>query len=127
MNQLLGDKAATADWSFLWELLLQRLPSNVRIVLAAATKESDDLETIAALADKIGEVATPTVNAIETTPLLAEVEQLRSQISELQSLVQSLQRPPRSCSKSRPRDSRQRSASPTPFSLCSQGNDPARR
>ena len=53
MNQLLGDKAATADRSFLRELFLQRLPLNVCMVLVAATKESDDLETIAALADKI--------------------------------------------------------------------------
>uniref|UniRef100_A0A1X7VT60 Uncharacterized protein n=1 Tax=Amphimedon queenslandica TaxID=400682 RepID=A0A1X7VT60_AMPQE len=88
------------------------------MVLAAATKQSDDLETIAALADKIGEVATPTVNSIETPPLLAEVEQKRSRITNLPTLVQSLQRPPRSRSKSRPRDSRQRSASPTPSSLC---------
>ena len=87
------------------------------MVLAAATKESDDLETIATLADKIGEVATPTVNAIETAPLSAEVNNY-SQVSDLQTLVQSLQRPVRSHSKPRARDSRQRSASPTPSSLC---------
>uniref|UniRef100_A0A1X7U2J7 Uncharacterized protein n=1 Tax=Amphimedon queenslandica TaxID=400682 RepID=A0A1X7U2J7_AMPQE len=49
------------------------------MVLAAATKESDDSDTIAALPDKIGEVATPTVHCVETPPLLPEVEQLHSQ------------------------------------------------
>uniref|UniRef100_A0A1X7U4X3 Uncharacterized protein n=1 Tax=Amphimedon queenslandica TaxID=400682 RepID=A0A1X7U4X3_AMPQE len=41
------------------------------MVLVAATKASDDLDTIAALAAKIGKVATPTVNAVET-PVSAE-------------------------------------------------------
>ena len=119
MNQLLGDKAATADRSFLRELFLQRLPLNVRMVLAAATKESDDLETIAALADKISEVATPAVTSVEIPQLSSEVEQLRTQISDLQTLVRSFQRTPRSRSKSKSRDSRQRSASPAPASsLC---------
>ena len=119
MNQLLGDKAATADRSFLCELFLQRLPLNVRMVLAAATKESDDLETIAALADKIGEVATPAVTSVEIPQLSSEVEQLRVQISDLQTLVQSFQRTPHPRSKSKSRDSRQRSASPAPASsLC---------
>uniref|UniRef100_A0A1X7UYN4 Uncharacterized protein n=1 Tax=Amphimedon queenslandica TaxID=400682 RepID=A0A1X7UYN4_AMPQE len=66
------------------------------MVLATTTEESDDLETIAPLAD-----------------MIAEVEHIRSQISDLQTLVQSLQ-----CSKSRPRDSQQHSASPTPAFLC---------
>lgn len=36
MHQLLGDKAATADTAFIRELFLQRLPANVRMVLASA-------------------------------------------------------------------------------------------
>ena len=35
MQQLLGDKAGATDGSFLKELYLQRLPSNVRMVLAS--------------------------------------------------------------------------------------------
>ena len=69
--------------------------------------------------DKIGEVATPTVTSVEIPQLSSEVEQLRTQISDLQTLVQSFQRTPRLHSKSKSRDSRQRSASPAPaFSLC---------
>ena len=50
MKQLLGDKADTADPSFLQELFLQHLPSNARLVLASA-KETKDLESLAALSD----------------------------------------------------------------------------
>ena len=62
MQQLLGDKVGTADVpssSFLRELFLQRLPSNVRMVLAS-TDTSMDLNKLAELADKVMEVATPT-------------------------------------------------------------------
>lgn len=89
MKQLLGDKADTADPSFLRELFLQRLPSNVRMVLASA-KETEDLESLAALADRVAEVSSPSVSAIETTQLSAEVEHLRTEITDLKSLVKSL-------------------------------------
>ena len=89
MQQLLGDKAASADPSFLKELFLQRLPPNVRMVLAS-TKEPEKLEDLASLADRVGEVATPTVSSIQTSQLSSEVEQLRAEIGRLKSLVQSL-------------------------------------
>ena len=38
MNQLLGDKASTTDSTFLRELFLQRLPANVRMVLASTAE-----------------------------------------------------------------------------------------
>ena len=85
MKQLLGDKAATADPSFLRELFLQRLPPAVRMVLAS-TKE-DDLDKLASLADRVAEVATPSVSVIETSQLSAEVEQLRAEIIDLKFLV----------------------------------------
>ena len=89
MQQLLGDKAASADPSFLKELFLQRLPPNVRMVLAS-TKEPEKLEDLASLADRVGELATPTVSSIQTSQLSSEVEQLRAEIGRLKSLVQSL-------------------------------------
>ena len=65
MQQLLGDKLGTGTDanSFLQELFLQRLPSNVRMVLASADP-STTLENLADMADKIMEVSTPTVAAM---------------------------------------------------------------
>ena len=76
MQQLLGDKLGTsADAnSFLKELILQRLPPNVRMVLAS-TDASMDLKKLADMADKVMEVATPTVAAIsDTHPDTSEVK-----------------------------------------------------
>ena len=89
MQQLQGDKAASVDPSLLKELFLQRLPLNVRMVLAS-TKEPEKLEDLASLADRVVEVATPTVSSIQTSQLSSEVEQLRAEIGSLKSLVQSL-------------------------------------
>ena len=88
MQQLLGDKAATADQSFLCQLFLQRLPPNVRMVLAS-TKDNEDLESLASFADKVVEVALPAVNTVKNTELSTEVEQLRSDIAGLKKLVTS--------------------------------------
>ena len=57
MHQLLGDKASTTDSTFLRELFLQRLPANVRMVLAS-TPEPTSLDQLATLADKIMEAVT---------------------------------------------------------------------
>ena len=58
MQQLLGDHLGpTTDNAFLKELFLQRLPSNVRMVLASV--DTTDLAKLADMADKIVEVATP--------------------------------------------------------------------
>ena len=108
MQQLLGDKAATADQSFLRQLFLQRLPPNVRMVLAS-TKDNEDLESLASLADKVVEVASPAVNTVQNTELSTEVEQLRSDIAGLKKLVTS------SLSATRHfRSLRRRSPSPAP-------------
>ena len=114
MRQLLGDKASTADPSFLRGLFLQRLPPNVKMVLAS-TSETEDLEALASLADRVAEVATPTVSTIETSHLSAEVEQLRTEIADLKSLVKSLSShsPPTSTPK-RGRSPRRRTPSPAP-------------
>ena len=53
--------------AFVRELYLQRLSSNVRMVLASA-RPDDPIEELAQIADKIVEVATPLVSAVTTTP-----------------------------------------------------------
>lgn len=76
MQQLLGDRASVADSTFLRELFLQRLPSNVRMVLAA-TSPTTTLDEIAELADKIVEVAAPTISSTTAHPfpeLLTEID-----------------------------------------------------
>ncbi|KAG0444949.1 hypothetical protein HPB47_013189 [Ixodes persulcatus] len=57
MTQLLGDYANTIGDALLRELFIQRLPTNVQMVLATAT--ALDLTGLAALADAVIEVATP--------------------------------------------------------------------
>ena len=91
MQQLLWEKANTTDGSFLCQLFLQRLLSNVRIVLAS-TADTTSIDKLANLADKIMEVATPTssISAVSQSQLSSEMEQLCSQISNLQKLVQRL-------------------------------------
>jgi len=86
MQQLLGDKAQNTDDAFLRELFLQRLPSNVRRVLASTT-DTGNLDDMALLADKIMEVATPapSIAAISTT---SELERLRKEVAELKSMLQ---------------------------------------
>ena len=106
-HQLLGDKAGAIDPSFLRELFLQRLPANVRMILASTT-EGTSLDDLAALADKVMEVSVPTVSAVTTSQLSAEMEQLRSEITDLKELVKSLSL------NSQQRPLKRRSASPAP-------------
>ena len=100
MQQLLGDKLGSADASsFLRQLFLQRLPANIQMVLAS-TDSSMALKKLADLADKVMEVATPTVANISDTrpdpPIAAgvsassEVKQLREEVAHLTELVESL-------------------------------------
>ena len=51
MKQLLGDKATGLDSSFMREIFLQCLPTNVRLVLALTT-EAISLQELATLAKK---------------------------------------------------------------------------
>ena len=67
MQQLLGDAAGpNPDNKFLRKLLHQHLPSQVRIVLASAGEMS--LKVLAQLADKIAEVATPSLSTLNLSP-----------------------------------------------------------
>lgn len=95
MQQLLGDKLGTSTDanSFLRELFLQRLPANVRIVLASADSTTT-LDKLADMADKVMEVAAaPNISAIgDTHPSHTdpEVTKLREEVSRLADLVASL-------------------------------------
>ena len=108
MQQLLGDELGTADDanSFLRELFLQRLPANVRMVLASAD-DSMDLRKLADMADKVMEVATPTVAALSAARPdhidASEIKQLRAEVARLTDLVSSLTTPSRRRSSSRSR------------------------
>ena len=73
MQQLLGDKAGAIDNSVLRELFLQRLPANVRMVLTS-TADQANLENLAQLADKVVEVATPSVVTVSATCFSDEFE-----------------------------------------------------
>lgn len=117
MQQLLGVRASATDNTFLRELFLQRLPTNVRMVLAS-TSATATLEELAELADKVAEVTVPTVAATTVQPfpeLLAEIEHLRSEVQKLQTSVNQLPKQPRSHSLSR---SRHNSPTPRDHTLC---------
>ena len=76
------------------ELFLQRLPPNVRMVLAL-TPDTGNITELAQLADKVMEVAAPSVSGINTH---TEFEQLRQEVAELKIMMQTLQvtsKPPR--------------------------------
>ena len=82
MQQLLGDKASTMDSLFTCSLLLQRLPANIQMVLAS-TPDTADLETFIQLADKIAEVAAPSISVMNTSQLTKELEQLQDEVTSL--------------------------------------------
>ena len=81
------EKANSTDAAFMRELFLQRLPSNVRMVLAS-TPDTGNITELAQLADKVMEVATPSVSGITTT---TELDQLRQEVAKLKTMLRSLQ------------------------------------
>ena len=127
MHQLLGDRAGL-DESFLRELFLQRLPSNVSMVLAA-TPSTTHLQSLAELADRVTEVAAPPVATVTPSgplasqppqatpvstvgayqPTSADFERILSELSKLQTTVGSL-----TWARSRTPSGRSRHRSPTP-------------
>ena len=118
MRQLLGDGIAVADRPLLRELFLQRLPPTVRMVLAS-NAASESLEDIAQLADRIIDVAPPTVAALTPTPSAQdEVQALRAEVDRLKELVTSLtSHPPPHPRSPSPRRTR-RSTPPPAMGLC---------
>lgn len=59
-------------------------------MVIASTGDSTSLEQLAQLADKIVEVAMPSVSAVTASSFMDEMEQLHSQVVSLKRLVQSL-------------------------------------
>ena len=106
MQLLLGDRAADTDDALVRELFLQRLPANVRVVLASAP-DTTSLDDLAQLADCVVDAAPPTIAAV-TAPPQQEVEQLRAEVSRLAELITSR--------------SPARHRSPTPHRSLSPGN-----
>ena len=110
MQQLLGDRPGMTDESFLRELFLQRLPPNVRMVLAS-TSETTGLQQLADLTDKVA-VPTGTIAGVNKASTLAsEVGHLQDQVSRLEKVVQTLART-RSSSRHSTRLSRRSSTPP---------------
>ena len=105
MQQLLGHHLGPTT-----DIFLQRLPANIRMVLASADATTD-LPKLADMADKIMEVATPsTVAATSTQPQVSDAQQLKEEITRITELVASLaQQRPRGRSRSRSRNTRQQS------------------
>ena len=91
LQQLAGDTPGLLDENFLKELFLQRLPSQVRMVLASI-RDGTPIEDLAQLADKIIEVAAPpNLQLSAVTNQSTEMEQLKTEIASLTKVVSSLQ------------------------------------
>ena len=91
MQQLLGERAGALDGAILKELFMQRLPTNVRMVLASASERAP-LEELAAMADKILEVATPSIATVSApSRATSELEQLQAENTSLRERDSALQ------------------------------------
>ena len=122
---LLGDTPTDSDGRLFRELFLQRLPSNVRVVLAFVDANRT-LEEIAQLADKIVDIAPSTVSALTPSTAVGDaIDSLRSEVDRLTRLVSTLARERSPPQTSRPRSSpslrrvQRRSRTPPPSAgLC---------
>lgn len=94
MEQLLGEQATEHTSTFLKKLFLQRLPANIRMILAS-TPGDNTLQELAALADKIAEVTVspcqPPISIVShsDSQLASELAKLREEIAYLIKLVHS--------------------------------------
>ena len=119
LQQLLGDAAGrNPDNMFLRELFLQRLPGHVRMVLASSGDMP--LEALASLANKMMEVASPSISSINVAPLTSEVGQLRSEVAQLREMIAALKIAPGNPH----RRARSRSQSTSAASPCSSSPAP---
>ena len=114
LQQLAGDTPG-ADGAFLRELFLQRLPANVRMVLAS-TRGDTPIDEIAQLADKIIEVAVPQISSVSARPNSSDIEDLRAEIASLKQQINILKRASRRARSPHPRATspHSRTTSPAP-------------
>lgn len=108
MQQLLGSTAAGLDSLLLREIFLQRLPSNVRMVLTSTGEK--DLSKLAERADALMAVATPSVATVQAEPAQPDqLHELRAEISRLANTVAALRaggaHPPNRSAKPEPQQS----------------------
>uniref|UniRef100_A0A5S6QJ04 DUF7041 domain-containing protein n=1 Tax=Trichuris muris TaxID=70415 RepID=A0A5S6QJ04_TRIMR len=89
MQQLLGNKTWSVDDALFRELLLQRLPSSVRMILASSI-ETMSVQTLAEIADRILEVTPTTVSSVNMT-VNDEVKELRQELVKLKRQVSRIQ------------------------------------
>lgn len=80
LQQLLGDSSSAFDPSLLKELFLQRLPANVRMVLAPTANIS--IDALAQLADRVVEVASPTISTVASNSQKSETQNITSGIPQ---------------------------------------------
>ena len=127
MEQLLGDQGSEHTATLLKELFLQRLPSNVKMILAS-TPGDNTVQDLAALADKIVEVTGPSlpppIHNVSTSDcdsqLAIEIAKLREEVSYIKKIVRSNSRSPssRGLRSHSPRSDRDSSAPRQASSLC---------
>ena len=86
MQQLLCDKAASTNGSFIRELFLQRMPGNIHMVLAS-TVDAVSLEELATLADKVIDVAAPSAVAVSTPKITLDVDLLHAEVTRLKDVI----------------------------------------
>lgn len=90
------------DGSFIRELCLQRLPANVHLVLTS----TGDKE-LAQVADKIVEVAVPSVSTVSVPQLTTEVKQLCADVTHLKSWLENPSLPGEDLCKTRIADTKE--------------------
>ncbi|CAN7945714.1 unnamed protein product, partial [Ixodes pacificus] len=90
MQQLLGTRTTDLDSIMLRELFLQRLPTNVRMVLISAGETN--LSKLAELADRLMAVPSSSVSAVQAEPATSDqLQDIRDEISRLTVTVAALQ------------------------------------
>ena len=100
--------------ALLRELFLQRLPSNVRMILAPS-EATISLNDLADMADRIRDVPIPGIAGVRAPPptTSTEFDALRSEVRQLQELVKTLTVHSRSTRHRSPTPARRRSPSPS--------------